>query len=131
MAAVSTNYGTAGDSTLESSSRDASGQKSGGSNAKSVSMPGSGNREARRGVCIGNEAVAFGVLGGSAGRGRRVQSPDTDGIELADQAQRKEAGDKMYIRKDVQYAVEYDGAGSTAGLHKEGSGDQHSRRQRS
>ncbi|KAL4803706.1 hypothetical protein BDV18DRAFT_38301 [Aspergillus unguis] len=107
MAAVSTNYGTAGDSTLESS-RDASRQKSEGSKTGD----GSGNRDGytRDGTVIGNEALAVGILhGGHGGAGNRrtMQSP-ADDIELVNQARRTEGGStKMVIRKDVQYTVEY------------------------
>ncbi|KAL2829770.1 hypothetical protein BDW59DRAFT_34310 [Aspergillus cavernicola] len=118
MAAVSTNYGTAGDSTLESS-RDASKHKSTGSNGVSGSG-GSGNRGT---MLIGSETVAFGVLRtdtdtttlGMKGVRRAqedgVRSPVTEqGIELVEQRRGSFGSDgsaKMIIRKDVQYTVEY------------------------
>ncbi|KAL4869110.1 hypothetical protein BDV12DRAFT_196732 [Aspergillus spectabilis] len=129
MAAVSTNYGTAGDSTLESSSRDASKHKSSGSKSA-----GSGNRGT---LLIGNETVAFGVLQrpdvgvGGKGKGvqphaqeRSVRSPvGEQEIELVEQGRGGSLGSdgsrKMIIRKDVQYTIEYDGVKSPAGAHNE------------
>ncbi|KAL5000424.1 hypothetical protein BDV10DRAFT_192980 [Aspergillus recurvatus] len=125
MAAVSTNYGRGGDSTLESS-RD----KSSGLNSKSAGGSKGGTEP------IGDEAVALGVLdrAGSAGRkgdmgrsmsvGVKVErgnetigrgSAGTDEIELVDCAQGARWSDgsaRMIIRKDVQYTVEYDGVKS-------------------
>ncbi|KAL3475628.1 hypothetical protein BJX99DRAFT_259234 [Aspergillus californicus] len=133
MAAVSTNYGTAGDSTLESS-RDASKQKSGGSNT--VSGSGSGNRASL--PLIGNQTVAFGTVQQTGSdsvpglkRARtqeaRVMGPPGMGedIELVEQLRGGSIGSdrsaKMIIRKDVQYTVEYGGARSPSavGVHNE------------
>ncbi|KAL4909142.1 hypothetical protein BDW74DRAFT_146062 [Aspergillus multicolor] len=127
MAAVSTNYGTAGDSTLESS-RDASGQKSSGS--KSGMGTGSGDRTQ---VVIGNEAVAFGATREMADVNRsmnvghgvvRSTDPSHDVIELLDWEHARPGSDgsaKMMIRKDVQYSVdvEYDGGAPGRAFHNE------------
>ncbi|KAI9367355.1 hypothetical protein BJX61DRAFT_312157 [Aspergillus egyptiacus] len=120
MAAVSTNYGTAGESSLE----DASKNKSSGSNTVS------GNGFGSRGVIIGNETVAVGGLQldtaafagshkGAKARESRMWSPaGEEGIELVDQGRggSMESGGsaKMIIRKDVQYTVEYGGKTSSA-----------------
>ncbi|KAL5343675.1 hypothetical protein BJX70DRAFT_393734 [Aspergillus crustosus] len=129
MAAVSTNYGTAGDSTLESSSREVSKHKSAGSKSG-----GSGNRGT---LLIGDETMAFGVLqrpdleGGVNGNGvqartleRKVRSPAGEqDIELVEQGRvasvESHESRKMIIRKDVQYTIEYDGVQSPAGAHNE------------
>ncbi|KAL4979094.1 hypothetical protein BDW66DRAFT_157632 [Aspergillus desertorum] len=134
MAAVSTNYGRGGDSTLESS-RD----KSSGLNSKSTRRSNGGPEP------IGDEAVALEVLdragnaGGKRDIGRRNismgmkatrgnemirwGSAGTGEIELVDRAQGGRWSDRsarMIIRKDVQYTVEYDGVESPLkSLHHE------------
>ncbi|KAL4788297.1 hypothetical protein BJX76DRAFT_353325 [Aspergillus varians] len=130
ITAVSTNYGTAGDSTLEESSRNASRSKSAVSKSGEASASGGAMR-------VGNKTVTsgFGGLGGDistytgGGKGMKtherkvvVQSPATDEIELMEQRSRGGDGSaKMIIRKDVQYTVEYDGVESPgAGLHNKG-----------
>ncbi|RDW81019.1 uncharacterized protein DSM5745_04576 [Aspergillus mulundensis] len=131
MAAVSTNYGTAGDSTLEST-RYAYGQtqKSSGYRSKSASAMGSGGGTQ---VVIGNEAVAFGAAreemdrmsmdGGHGGAGSH--GPDDDVIELVDWDHARPGSDgthgsaRMMIRKDVQISVEYDGGAPDRVLHHE------------
>ncbi|KAL4988634.1 hypothetical protein BDW68DRAFT_187109 [Aspergillus falconensis] len=128
MAAVSTNYGRGGDSTLESS-RD----KSSGLNSKSAGDSGGGSKGGTE--PIGDEVVALGVLDRGAGiasgkgdvgsrgmsvgakveRGHEIirrGSAGTDEIELVDWAQGRrwsERSARMIIRKDVRYTVEYDG----------------------
>ncbi|KAL3452445.1 hypothetical protein BJX65DRAFT_303279 [Aspergillus insuetus] len=120
MAAVSTNYGTAGDSTL-GSSLDASKQKSGNSKYNNSSLA-SGSRG------TGNKAVAYGVLETDFGAMKRPRAQDTkviadDEIELVEQRSGASIGTmgsdesaKMIIRKDVQYTVEYDGADTNGSL---------------
>ncbi|KAL4817238.1 hypothetical protein BDW67DRAFT_190437 [Aspergillus spinulosporus] len=114
IAAVSTNYGRGGDSTLESS-RD----NSSGLNSKSA-----GNSGGSKGgtETIGSETTALGNSGRRAGtaaakvgRGNGMTgggSAGTDEIELVDWAQGRrwsEGSGRMIIRKDVQYTVEFDG----------------------
>ncbi|KAL4887128.1 hypothetical protein BJY04DRAFT_213084 [Aspergillus karnatakaensis] len=129
MAAVSTNYGTAGDSTLESSSRDASKHKS----AESKSG-GSGNRGT---LLIGNETMAFGVLQRSdvefEANGKRAQTQTVEssarppaeelGIELVEQGRGMNVAShdsrKMIIRKDVEYTIEFGGVRSPGVEHNE------------
>jgi hypothetical protein len=136
MTAVSTNYGTAGDSTLESSSREASKYYNKSSASKS------GGSRARGARLIGNETVTSGFGGllstvsasrssGVKGMGTQagsVPSRGTDEIELVDQRSMGSDGSaKMIIRKDVQYTVEYDGLESPgASSHNEpGYWDRH------
>ncbi|KAL2870821.1 uncharacterized protein BJX67DRAFT_378144 [Aspergillus lucknowensis] len=121
MAAVSTNYGTAGDSTLESS-RDASKRKSSGSKSNS------GSRSLNRGTA--SQAVALGFSRTNFGATKGVKAQDArvrahlagEEIELVDQGRGGrnagcEGSAKMVIRKDVQYTVEYDGGESRAGAN--------------
>ncbi|KAL4750880.1 hypothetical protein BDW72DRAFT_108297 [Aspergillus terricola var. indicus] len=126
IAAVSTNYGRGGDSTLESS-RD----KSSGLNSKSAGGSGGGSKGGTE--TIGNETTALGNLDQSAGTtGGKVErgngmmgrgSAGTDEIELVDWAHERrwsEGSRRMIIRKDVQYTVEFDGLESSGkSLHHE------------
>ncbi|KAL5358982.1 hypothetical protein BJX96DRAFT_53332 [Aspergillus floccosus] len=127
MAAVSTNYGTAGDSNLESTR--ASRTPKDGSNAKTGSGSGSGARTpATATVAEQEEKRAWSALraekrflktharlrseesapGSAACRPGRAQD---DAIELVGRGGTRSAGSggsqKMFIRKDVQYSVEY------------------------
>ncbi|CBF86070.1 uncharacterized protein ANIA_02044 [Aspergillus nidulans FGSC A4] len=126
IAAVSTNYGRGGDSTLESS-RD----KSSGSNSKSTGGSGGGSKGGTE--TIGNETAMLGNSDRRAGTARaKVErgngmigrgSAGTDEIELVDWTQGRrwsEGSGKMIIRKDVQYTVEFDGVESSSkNLHHE------------
>jgi hypothetical protein len=126
IAAVSTNYGRGGDSTLESS-RD----KSSGLNSKSAGGSGGGSKGGTE--TIGNETTKLGNSDRRAGTaGAKVErgngmigrgSAGTDEIELVDWAQRRrwsEGSARMIIRKDVQYTVEFDGVESSSkSLHHE------------
>ncbi|KAL3429170.1 hypothetical protein BDV09DRAFT_203264 [Aspergillus tetrazonus] len=126
IAAVSTNYGRGGDSTLESS-RD----KSSGLNSKSAGGSGGGSKGGTE--TIGNETTMLGNSDRRAGTaGAKVErgngmigrgSAGTDEIELVDWAQGRrwsEGSGRMIIRKDVQYTVEFDGVESSSkSLHHE------------
>ncbi|KAL2809704.1 hypothetical protein BJX63DRAFT_434984 [Aspergillus granulosus] len=119
MAAVSTNYGTAGDSTL-GSSLDASKQKSGNSNHNSSDLA-SGTRG------TGKQTIAYGAMETDFGamkrpRGQSTKAIADDEIELVEPqggasvgANRSDESTKMIIRKDVQYTVEYDEEGLRPG----------------
>ncbi|GES59440.1 hypothetical protein ATEIFO6365_0003072000 [Aspergillus terreus] len=127
MAAVSTNYGTAGDSNLESTR--ASRTPKDGSNAKTGSGSGSGTgtpatatvaeqEEKRTWSALRAEKRLFkaharlrseeSAPGSAATRPGRAQD---DAIELVERGGSRSAGSdgsqKMFIRKDVQYSVEY------------------------
>ncbi|KAL4943690.1 hypothetical protein BDV06DRAFT_234386 [Aspergillus oleicola] len=147
MAAVSTNYGTAGDSTLESSSRDKSGAS--GSGERGTLVFGSGGLRGGIGSPVrmqsGNLIGSGSGIGGSGcanvigvgtqevGRSVTVTGPgpegaggwadEADDIELLDQDRSR--GCKMRIRKDVQYTIEFNGvddspgASAVTGLHNE------------
>ncbi|KAL4932668.1 uncharacterized protein BDV17DRAFT_169745 [Aspergillus undulatus] len=114
MAAVSTNYGTAGDSTLESSSRDASGSKTNRGSGKRRTVVGSGGLGGLEGM-VGAVDVRGASRAQDTGRSVTVTAtsagpkngwtPDMDEIELLEQNR----GNKMMIRKDVQYTIEFDG----------------------
>ncbi|KAJ0426479.1 hypothetical protein BJY00DRAFT_272262 [Aspergillus carlsbadensis] len=138
MAAVSTNYGTAGDSTL-GSSLDASKQKSGNSKHNNSNLA-SGPRG------TGNKAVAYGVLETDFGamkrpRAQGIKAIADDDIELVEQRSGASVGTmgsdesaKMIIRKDVQYTVEYGGPetnGSLCPADESKYWDQYTDRQRS
>ena len=130
MAAVSTNYGTAGDSTLESSSRDKSGGSSGergtlvlvagGLGVRSPVRMGSGNG---KGMGAGTQELGRSVtVTGPGPEGGRAAESDDMAIELLDQNQGR--GCKMRIRKDVQYTIEIEGvddspASARGGLHND------------
>ncbi|KAL4947813.1 hypothetical protein BDW69DRAFT_189851 [Aspergillus filifer] len=129
MAVVSTNYGTAGDSTLESSSRDKSGESSGergtlvfgagGLGMKSPVRVGSGNGT---GMGAGMQEIRSVTVTGPGPEGGRAAETDDMAIELLDQNQGR--GCKMRIRKDVQYTIEVEGvddspASAGGGLHNE------------
>ncbi|KAL4759207.1 uncharacterized protein BDW70DRAFT_85314 [Aspergillus foveolatus] len=120
IAAVSTNYGRGGDSTLESS-RDIS------SGLNSKSAGGSGGVSKGGTETIGNETTTLGnsdrraaVAGAKVERGNGMAgrgSAGTDEIELVDWAQGRrwsEGSGRMIIRKDVQYTVEFDGVESSS-----------------
>ncbi|KAF9890909.1 hypothetical protein FE257_005485 [Aspergillus nanangensis] len=132
MAAVSTNYGTAGDSTLESSStsrtpKTKSGSGSGsGTRARAAGVAqeekwGSNVRRMERGFLKLHSRLRSEDTGGGGGGGRRSSGPepvmgkdDDEAIELAErrrgtgpQSSGSDGSRKMIIRKDVQYSVEY------------------------
>ncbi|KAG2415006.1 hypothetical protein HFD88_006196 [Aspergillus terreus] len=127
MAAVSTNYGTAGDSNLESTR--ASRTPKDGSNAKTGSGSGSGTGTAATATVAEQEEKRMwsalraekrllktharlrseeSAPGSAATRPGRAQD---DAIELVERGGSRSAGSdgsqKMFIRKDVQYSVEY------------------------
>ncbi|KAL4888024.1 hypothetical protein BDV59DRAFT_206470 [Aspergillus ambiguus] len=120
MAAVSTNYGTAGDSNLESTR--SSRTPKDGSNPKTGS--GSGTLAHPTTAVSPDEKRAWGVLRAGKRPPRthaRLRSEETapgdrglgaqDAIELVGRGGTGSAGSdcskKMFIRKDVQYSVEY------------------------
>lgn len=128
MTAVSTNYGTAGDSTLESSSREASkyynkssASKSGGSRARGARFIGNETVTSGFGGLLSTVSASGGGVKGMGTQARGVPSRGTDEIELVDQKSTGSDGSaKMIIRKDVQYTVEYDGLESPgANSHNE------------
>ncbi|PWY87736.1 hypothetical protein BO70DRAFT_427637 [Aspergillus heteromorphus CBS 117.55] len=108
MAAVSTNYGTAGDSNLEGSGGARSLKIRGGLSSKEGSggrsLAGAGARDGRR---EGRNGVA----------GRSIELE----LDLVERGGRDSVGSeggsakKMVIRKDVEYSIEYNGESSNAG----------------
>ncbi|PTU24238.1 hypothetical protein P175DRAFT_0470010 [Aspergillus ochraceoroseus IBT 24754] len=122
MAAVSTGYGTAGDSTLESS-RDASRHNISNSNSNSnpksgtESGPGPGSRTGAINRSPGSapgsikEGRAHGGYGLDA-TNRAARSIELVGRGRGASGTGSKASAKMIIRKDVQYSVEYNGSRS-------------------
>ncbi|PLB54841.1 hypothetical protein P170DRAFT_442837 [Aspergillus steynii IBT 23096] len=90
MAAVSTNYGTAGDGNLESQSHSHS------------------HRGKGKGLSSGYASRGLPGEGGLIRWFSRVgRSGTEEGIELTDETQGHDGDGKMVIRKDVQYSVEF------------------------
>ncbi|OOF98250.1 hypothetical protein ASPCADRAFT_43168, partial [Aspergillus carbonarius ITEM 5010] len=106
MAAVSTNYGTAGDSNLESSG---------------VSRSAKVDLESRPNYLASDERRSWRM---SRRMSRGLESAVTSPIELVEMDERRESGGsdggscgsaKMIIRKDVEYSVEYNDGGRGGG----------------
>ncbi|EAW10458.1 uncharacterized protein ACLA_049300 [Aspergillus clavatus NRRL 1] len=139
MAAVSTNYGTAGDSNLKNSNAsgtpkgDSSASKSQGGSASAprtrVGLPGEERRtwrslwweqmkkEKNRGDCEKGHQVTGGLASDQAAT-ETIELVEQQGIITAECAR----GSKMIIRKDVQYSVEYNRKKSDASLSTEAQG---------